>query len=305
MQLARLRLVERLQRDLVERAIAPEVVPQPAQRVRARAARRSGRPRRPAAAARAAAAPSAASSSIVASSDHCRSSSSSAAGRSATSVASPQRIASTSVRAVVAGARLAELREQHGEVAAQRPAAVEAARGGPQVLAERPDDRAVRRAGRRRRAADEARRAVAERLVGEPGLADPGLAGHEQQAAAAGRGFVERGSQPRPFALAADQHAPSLRGSSDRERARAGAVEDRRDLGHEVRREAAAAGVLEHDVGALGLVHAVDLVAGDVAVAPLVRALRGSSTASLDVAVIPRSSSSVSSEAPGIVRSIR
>jgi len=51
----------------------------------------------------------------------------------------------------------------------------------------------------------------------------------------------------------------------------AAAVEHRDDLGDEVGREAAGAGVLPDHVGALGLVEAVDLVAGNVAVQPLIR----------------------------------
>ena len=174
--------------------------------------------------------------------------------------------------AIAARARLAELGEEHGEVAAQRTAAVETAGDRSQVLAQRADDRAVGRPGRRRGAAQEAH--AGERLLGQPRLPDPGLAGEQEQAAAAGRGAIKRGAQSRPLELAADQHGWILRVSSDRQRARPGAVEARGDLGDEVRREAAAAGVLEDDVGALGLVDAVDLVAGDVAVAPLVRALQ-------------------------------
>jgi predicted deacylase len=84
---------------------------------------------------------------------------------------------------------------------------------------------------------------------------------------------------------------------------RAGAVEHRRDLGDQVGREAAAAGVLEHHIGVLGVVDAVDLVAGDVAVAPGV-GRRSSATVSLDFVVVPRSSSSVSLLAPAISRSM-
>ncbi len=110
--------------------------------------------------------------------------------------------------AVAARARLAQLRQQHGEMTAQRAAAVEPARGGPQELAERPDDRPVGRAVGRGRTADEAH---AERLVRQPRLSDARLAGDEQQPAAPVLGILERGAEPRCFRLAADQHAASLR----------------------------------------------------------------------------------------------
>ena len=141
-------------------------------------------------------------------------------------------------------------------------------------------------------------------VLGEARLADAGLAAEQQQRAApAGAGSAARA---RPLEPRVDQRrvtadlerrrgrdaartaataaavASARRSRSDGQLARAGAVEHRRDLGDEVGREAAAARVLEDVLGALGLVDAVDLVAGDVAVAPRVRALSASATTSLD-----------------------
>jgi hypothetical protein len=58
---------------------------------------------------------------------------------------------------------------------------------------------------------------------------------------------------------------------SDRQLARAGAVEHGRDLTDEIGGEAAASRVFEDVFGGARLVHAVDLVARDVAVPPRVR----------------------------------
>ena len=208
--LAGLRLVERVQCDLVECAVAPEVVPQPTQRVRAvqlvGAVGRHDQQRELAQRQRERA--EQLDRGLVGPLQVVEQQRRGPLGHERREPAADRL---HERRAVAASARLAELGEQHGEVAAQRPAVVQAARDGAQVLAERSDDRAVGRTGGRGRAADEPRRTVAQRRVGEPGLADPGLAGHEQQAAAAGRGFVERGSQTRPLELAADQHIASLR----------------------------------------------------------------------------------------------
>ena len=100
-------------------------------------------------------------------------------------------------RAVGLGGRLAELREQPREVAAQRPAGVEAARLRVQVRAQGGDERPVRRrAALRGGAAQDRDGGVLRERGGEHRLADPGLAGHQHDAAAARRGRREPLLQP-------------------------------------------------------------------------------------------------------------
>ena len=196
--LAGLRFVERLQRDLLERAVAPQVVPQPVQRVRAvqlvgavggddqqrqlaqrqRERRRAARswPRRTTAGRRAAA-PRAAR----------RRASRARSG-------SPPRAwpgrCSRAPRRARGGAR------RGGRAAARSGPGRRGRRAGTRGTPRPPGRTGSRRAWPRRGRA--ACAAFTQRRVGEPGLPDPGLAGHEQQAAAAGRGFVERGSAAAP-----------------------------------------------------------------------------------------------------------
>jgi len=189
-------LVERLDDDLLQRAVAPEIVSQPAQRMRPRqlvgAVRRDDEQRHRAQRQRQRG--EQLERRLVGPlqvveqdrggplGDHPR---------------EPAADRLHERRAVGAGAPLAELREEHGEMGAQRPAAVEAARDGAQVLPERSDDRPVRGLRGRRGAAQQPRPAIAERLLGQPGLADARLPGEEKQAAASGDRALERGAQPR------------------------------------------------------------------------------------------------------------
>ena len=108
-------------------------------------------------------------------------------------------------RAVLRGPRLAQLGEEQRQVRPQRAAGREPVRRAPQVAPHGGDDRAERRAAAGRDAADQ--EAVAERLLDEAGLADAGLAGDQQERAAAGPRGGERGPQPRPLAVASDERS--------------------------------------------------------------------------------------------------
>ena len=148
------------------------------------AGRRSGRRRSRAPAARAASARAPASSSSVASSDHCRSSSTTSTWPSLATCANAQRTASKIVARSLAAAGSPSSGSSSARWARSGPQAVEPPGRGAQVGAQHGDDRAVRRDGAAaRRAAQDERPRVGRGLLGEPGLADAGLAGEEQQRA--------------------------------------------------------------------------------------------------------------------------
>ena len=236
---------------------------------------------------------------------------------------SAQRIASNSVARSLArrAARRARAAAARGARAAGRSRRARRARAR-RKRAQRGDERrrtasAARASRRRARSARRPAASDAPRPGGScPTPASPASSTSEPRPV---ERVGERGLEPRSLGLrpadqdvvgscVASRSAGSTAGrarASDGQLARAGAVEHRRDLGDEVRGEPAAARVLEDVLGVLGLVDAVDLVAGDVAVQPRVRPARATATASLDVLVIPRSSSSVSLLAPGISRSMR
>ena len=198
---------------------------------------------------------STARSSSVASSQACTSSSSMTAGRRATIVRRPQRIASSSV----AGRRSAEPRRARGAAGRGAGAAARSRRGrrvAAQEAAQRGDDRAERRAPGPGHAPDEQRPGGAvDDLLHEAGLADARLAREEDQRAVAVLRGGERGIEPRSLVITSDEgaglHDAIVRepGEEFRREGPAGrCCRTRRTPRDDVGREAAAAGVLEHDV---------------------------------------------------------
>ncbi len=110
-------------------------------------------------------------------------------------------------RGAVAGRRgLAELRQYQGEMSVQGPEVRQALRIGAQVGAQRGDHRAVGSAGSLGGAAPQRRLArLARQLLGEPCLAHPGLAREEHERSVAGPRGLERLAQQLALGLASDE----------------------------------------------------------------------------------------------------
>ena len=246
MQRAGLRLVERLQRELGERAVAPQVVPQPAQRMRAGqlVGAVGGDDQQRQLAQRQRERAEQLDRGVVGPLQVVEQQRRGPLRRRAS--ARPQRIASTSV----ARSPLARASPSSGSSTARWPRSgpqrVEAARArtaGTRGTPRRPGRRATRRAWPRRARGARRRRASASsasRVLPTP--ASPETSSSPPRPAAASSSAARSRANS---ALAADQHARDSTPGSDRKRAGPGAVEDRRDLGHQVGREAAALGVLE------------------------------------------------------------
>ena len=117
-------------------------------------------------------------------------------------------------RAVAAGRRLAELRDEQREVGAQRAEPVEPVRARAEVRAQDRDQRPVRRrAGAARRAAeDQRRRGLRSGLVGQPGLADARLARQQHERAAARQRVGGRAGEQRALGLTTEKRAASVHG---------------------------------------------------------------------------------------------
>ncbi len=110
-------------------------------------------------------------------------------------------------RPVGRGGGDAELGQDHREVRSERPAARERVRFGPQAVAQRGDDRPVRRAAAVARRADQHERVAAAcgELGRQPRLADARLAGEQDEAAAAGAGAVECRDEALELAVPTDE----------------------------------------------------------------------------------------------------
>ena len=116
-------------------------------------------------------------------------------------------------RPVAARRRLAELGQQQRQVPAQRPEAVEPVRAGAQESAQDGHQRAVGSdGGAAPRAAQHEHVRPRRELLGEPGLADAGLAAQEQQRAVAVAGPHERVGQQRALGLTTEERAASVHG---------------------------------------------------------------------------------------------
>jgi hypothetical protein len=174
---------ERLERHLVEQAVAPQVVAEAAQRMRARKVVRAIR----------------ADDEQLMVADRPRDQ----REQLQRCLVGPVKVVEQDRRRGVAGHRAeaaadrlddrraiadrigrAELGEQHGELGPHRGrAAVEAAGHGAQVAAHSRGERAVRRPGRRSGPAHEAEAALTEDLLGEACLSDPSLAAEQDDGA--------------------------------------------------------------------------------------------------------------------------